>query len=337
MRDFGLDDKHWRPFKATTPGGNGMEGFICKERHAGIGLDPGALQVTSINGQATDQLLPGMPEIPYPEAYPITIFPSDTSAGLYQKLDGTAIIWSPLTLPSGDVEVFPRTRGLPVLFNNRWRPWRDLVAEAADAEAITQACLRQKATLIFELYGYRNPHSVKYENPLNLALHTVVRGRKIQPRWLVEMVAKRYRFEVAPAVVERIPLDVATIQATAQTVLDEMESRNNPEGGYFLAEGLVLVISSKTSARYWKLKPPSMAEFHRIHTKLAPMSIRHECWKLVDEGKEPTLEAVRAALVEEQGEELSPAHEHTLQREYWQWYAEFFQPPSSPEGTGERV
>jgi hypothetical protein len=147
---LGTPEKWWKPFTATTPQGHRIEGQLCRHRHAGSLA--GALLVQRVDGHSASQLLPGMPEIPYPEQKPLVVpgKPAGARRGravaavFSRKLDGTAVLFSPLQLPNGDVEVFPRTRGMPVLCDMPLRAWRQLVAEAVGdrLDDIALACRR---------------------------------------------------------------------------------------------------------------------------------------------------------------------------------------------------
>lgn len=63
---------------------------------------------------------------------------------------------------------------------------------------VEEAVRVQDAVLIFELWGYRNPHLVRYETPLALTLHTAVRHRKIASFRRLTDIAARYGFDLIP-------------------------------------------------------------------------------------------------------------------------------------------
>ena len=165
----------WSPFTATTPQGRHLEGQICSTTNAGS--QAGALIVEWIDGQSCGRIiLYVMPEIPY--HYECRVHTNAAlSVTVSRKLDGTAIIFSPLFWNGEYLETICRTRGVPVLVNmrpqrnqadtsaignamaaQRYRQWVDLVGRVADLEAIEGLCQSQRATLVFELYGKENPH-----------------------------------------------------------------------------------------------------------------------------------------------------------------------------------
>ncbi len=312
-------EKWWAPFTATTPQQNKITGLLCRNR--GAGPLAGALLVKSINGTETNQLLPGMPEIPYPEQTPLVVPAGAVAATFTRKLDGTAVLFSPLQLPDKSVEVFPRTRGMPVLWDTPYRPWRQLVAEAVGDKQgkITLACSQQRATLVFELWGHRNQHIVHYPDvSLQLSLHSIVRGRTVLPWRIVAQVARAHKLPVV-SVLERITRPtVPQIERIGRQLAGEMETQNSPEQGLYREEGTVLIVESNSIASLWKFKPESMAEFHRLsRRKIRPVTIRHELFKLLEAGHNPSVDDTMAAIATVYGDEGVKAAAAEIQREYW--------------------
>jgi hypothetical protein len=290
-----------------------------------------------------------MPEIPYVDQEPLNV-PVGVVAGTFtRKVDGTAIIFSPLALPQGGVaeysaEVFARTRGMQVLCDMDVRAWRSLVDEATSGglrERIEKAVRSQESTLVFELYGTRNAHAVSYDEQLELALHTVVQGRSIKPWRVVERVAEQFRIPCVP-VLERITCPSAEdLQEKAQALAEEMEAANAPALGRFGEEGVILNVETQNTAQVWKFKPPSMAEYHRLsRQKVRPLTVRHEAWKLVEAGQwPPELAALEEALASEYGMEAVRESADLVQREYALWLAEVYDnaPARAAEAAGEGI
>jgi len=300
-----------------------MRGYLCN--HRGAGALAGALLVQEVDDRSTNQLLSGMPEIPYLDQEPLVV-PRRVVAGTFtRKLDGTAVLWSPLRLPDGSVEVFPRTRGVPVLWNTPYRAWRDLVAEAAQGlEArITRAVRTQQATLVFELWGHRNRHTVSYEEPLVLSLHTVVRGRSVLPWRFVAQVGKVHRLPIVPVIRRISHPTVRQLEEVGQEIAEQMEWDNDPTTGQYLEEGVVLVVEGPSVGRLWKFKPPSMAEYHRLtRCKVRPVTVRHELWKLVEAGEEPSLETLLETMGYSYDEEEIGEARGEMEREFFSWLQE---------------
>ena len=151
--------RHWQPFDAVSPGGIPFSGYLCRQESDKLGM----LAVTLLDGQERLEFIPAMPKIHYPYvqdrdgrlqvSIPVPI--NIVDARFTVKLDGTAIIFYPLTAPDGAVlEVIPRTRLLPVLAPSRWGDWHGLLAEALpDRAPVERAVREQHVVLAFELWG----------------------------------------------------------------------------------------------------------------------------------------------------------------------------------------
>jgi hypothetical protein len=137
--------RHWQPFDAVSPGGISFSGYLCRQESDKLGM----LAVTRLDGQERLEFIPAMPKIHYPYvqdregrlqvSIPVPINVAD--ARFTVKLDGTAIIFYPLTAPGGAVlEVIPRTRLLPVLAPSRWGDWHGLLAEVLPDGAVVALC-----------------------------------------------------------------------------------------------------------------------------------------------------------------------------------------------------
>ena len=122
----------------------------------------------------------------------------------------------------------------------------------------------QKVVLAFELWGYRNPHLVKYDTPLSLSFHTAIRGGpgKLASYRALQDLAGRYGFELVKSIRVEKP-EAEALEAAYRALQSQMEARNQAAGeGVFLEEGAVLMVSTRDTATYWKCKPPSIEEIH---------------------------------------------------------------------------
>ena len=262
--------KHWQPFEAASPGGLPFAGYVCRQESEKLGM----LALTSVTGAERLEFVYAMPKIHYP--YPpdrrghagaqlaIPVPQNAVDARFTIKLDGTAIIFYALTDVEGNVlEVIPRTRLQPVLTPSRWGDWNALLADALpDRSGIERAVRDQGVVLAFELWGYRNPHLVKYDAPLKLTLHTAIRHKKIVSHRLLTDFAGRYGFELVESIEVARP-DSAGLADAYRRWQQTMEARNKSAGeGVFVDEGAILVISTTETAVYWKCKPPSIEEIH---------------------------------------------------------------------------
>jgi hypothetical protein len=283
--------KHWQPFDATSPGGIRFAGYLCRQESDKLGL----LAVTTLDGQPRLEFIPAMPKIHYPYvqdregrlqvSIPVPI--NIVDARFTVKLDGTAIIFYPLTDAEGQtLEVVARTRLLPVLAPSRWGDWHGLLAEALPDRTPVEAAVReQHVVLAFELWGYRNPHLVRYDQPLALTLHTAIRHRKLMSHQRLVDIAQRYGLALAPTLEVAAP-DADGLAAAYRRWQARLEAENQAAGqDVFVQEGAILALSTVETATYWKCKPPSIEEIHwQADQHISREIVRQALLKLLENG-----------------------------------------------------
>ncbi|MBI3764706.1 MAG: hypothetical protein HY260_22935 [Chloroflexi bacterium] len=283
--------KYWQPFDATSPGGVAFTGYVCRQESEKLGM----LAMTSVGGKERLEFIYAMPKIHYPYQQDrhgqmqlvIPVPQNVTDARFTIKLDGTAIIWWPLTDAEGNVlEVVPRTRLQPVLTPSRWGDWNKLLAEALpDKSGVERAVREQGVVLAFELWGYRNPHLIKYETPLAITLHTAIRHKKIVSHRLLADMAGRFGFNLVESIEVARP-DSTGLAEAYRRWQEKMEERNKSAGeGVFVDEGAVLVISTTETATYYKCKPPSIEEIHwAVGRHISKEIVRQVLYKMLENG-----------------------------------------------------
>ncbi|MFZ1506393.1 MAG: hypothetical protein WAV74_06355 [Anaerolineae bacterium] len=283
--------KHWQPFDATSPGGIPFAGYLCRQESDKLGM----LAVTTLNRQERLEFIPAMPKIHYPYvqdregrlqvSIPVPI--NIVDARFTVKLDGTAIIFYPLTDAQGQVlEVVARTRLLPMLMPSRWGDWLGLLADVLPNRGPVEAAVReQHVVLVFELWGYRNPHLVRYEQPLALTLHTAIRHRKPVSHRRLADIAQRYGLALAPTLEAAAP-DPAGLAVAYRRWQARLETENQAAGqDVFVQEGAILVLSTVETATYWKCKPPSIEEIHwQAGQHISKEIVRQALLKLLENG-----------------------------------------------------
>jgi len=267
----GVGPKHWQPFDEKSPGGVPMTGYVCLQESDYLG----ALALTAIGGKERFEIIPSMPKIHYPYVedpregtvkvvVPLPINVVDVR--FTTKIDGTCIIFYALPDEDGNpLEIIPRTRLNPVLTASRWGDWPAMLKEVLpDRSGVERAVRDQKLVLCFELWGYRNPHLVRYDTPLALSFHTAIRrsaGHLASFRTLQDL-AGRYGFDLVKSIRVEKP-DAEALESAYRALQQQMEARNQAAGeGIFIEEGAVLMVSTRDTATYYKCKPPSIEEIH---------------------------------------------------------------------------
>lgn len=287
----GVARREWQPFSVTSPGGIPFSGYLCRQESEKLGM----LAVTELAGEERLEFIPAMPKIHYPyqqekdgsARVAIPVAHNVTDARFTVKLDGTAVIFYPLADKQGNLlEVIPRTRLQPVLQASRWGDWRALLAEVLpDRKPVEEAIRVQKVALVFELWGYRNPHLVKYDTPLQLTLHTAVAHRKPVSYRKLAGIANRYGFDLVPTLEVAHP-DAEGLAQAYRRLQAQMEARNQAAGpDVFVEEGAVLMLSTQDTATYFKCKPPTIEEIHwTADANVGKTDIEHALHKMLENG-----------------------------------------------------
>ncbi|MEZ4869590.1 MAG: hypothetical protein R3C14_50160 [Caldilineaceae bacterium] len=283
--------KYWQPFDVTSPGGIPFAGYLCRQESERLGM----LAITEVDGQERLEFVYAMPKIHYPylkdrEGRPrvsISVPQNIVDARFTVKLDGTAIIFYPLTDAKGEIlEVIPRTRLQPVLTDSRWGNWNGLLDEVLpDRSEVARAIRLQRVVLVFELWGYRNPHMITYATPLALTLHTAIRHRKPLSYRLLADLAQRHNFQLVETMLTAKP-DAAGLAEAYRRLQASMEAHNQAAGeGKFLEEGAILVLSTAETAMYYKCKPPTIEEIHWAQGEsIGKTNIEHTLYKMLENG-----------------------------------------------------
>ncbi len=287
--------RYWQPFETVSPGGHAFSGYLCRQESEKFGM----LAITQLDGEERLELVYAMPKIHYPYAketdaggleilrVEIPVPPDAVDARFTHKLDGTAIVFYPLTAADGRVlEVIPRTRLQPVISPSRWGNWNELIAEAMpDRTPVERAVTQERVVLIFELWGYRNAHLVTYTTPLAMTLHTAVQnGQVLSYRRLAE-IAERYGLNLVDSVAVLSP-DSAGLAQAYQRLQAEMEAINQAAGAEtFAEEGAILMLSTAHNATLWKCKPPSVEEIHwAAGAGLSKANVEQALYKMLENG-----------------------------------------------------
>lgn len=155
--------KEWLKFKRTTPEGNSIVGYMCLKRNRFYG----SLIILKVNDEDCKQVIHGMPKLHYFNGHnPLICSPSD-SIVIHEKLDGSNLLLYPLKDANGELlEVVPKSRNTPVAHKSLIKLWEKIPKKNAIEEYIKET----EVILIFELFGYENPHEIKYNASIDIGL-----------------------------------------------------------------------------------------------------------------------------------------------------------------------
>ena len=319
-----MSSKH-RPFKTTVYWNEKKYTLTGTQalRHA---AEMGQLHIKTINGQYTSQILPGMPEIhyTYTDSHPFVVADRATRAAFTRKLDGTCVMFTSIDLLDGNRGVFARTRGMLPIKDTKWRALETMLHESVNPEQIaqiTKGCLQQNATMVFELWGSKNRHTVHFDESIGLTLHTMIRGKSsVMPWSTTKQMAKWYGMPVVEELLETKNVHPDSLLQAGEDLVALMESENDPDAGWYRHEGVILNVEAQGRGWQWKFKPRSMEEFHRVaRTNVCPATVTHTLWKLVDEGSGISMRNLQDAMLRDYPAESVLEQWDMVEHEYWAW------------------
>ena len=193
--------KYLKHFKATTPKGNTIEGIISKKPNRLLGsmvID----KVTDKEGNvySKPQFIHAMPKIHY-YSYTNEMYQKEECFyPCYEKLDGSCLILYGIYDDEGNLlEVVPKTRGVPVADKHIIEMYNEI--DHSNIEAYFNDMKKQNPTLLFELYGQLNLHSVFYpEVRISLALIGSSLEGKLRDHYYQEYISNQYDFNMPKAI-----------------------------------------------------------------------------------------------------------------------------------------
>lgn len=191
------DEENIEEFKEKTPQGNIIEGFICKARNRYLG----SMLITKIcfsDGNIIDveQFIQAMPRIEYySDAHKMFVGENGITYPAYEKLDGTCLILYGLYYNNELIEIVPKTRGVPVADKKILSLFNEL--DHAHIISFFEQNKEMNPTLMFELYGTLNQHTIFYpETRISIRLI----GATIESNFLnyfeLGYLASQYDFEL---------------------------------------------------------------------------------------------------------------------------------------------
>lgn len=155
--------KHLKEFNdIKTPEGNFISGFICKKANHFLG----SMVITKITLKddteiETEQFIQAMPKIHYFDRYNQMLEGANVKYSAYEKLDGSCLILYGLYDNEKKlVEIVPKTRGIPVADSHILEMYNEI--DHSNIECFFKSFKKWNPTLMFELYGTLNKHSIYY-------------------------------------------------------------------------------------------------------------------------------------------------------------------------------
>lgn len=263
--------KEWLKFKKTTPKGNMIEGYMCLKPNRFYG----SLVIEEVNGETAYQTIHGMPKLHYYNGHNPLICNFSDRILIYEKLDGSNLLLYPLKDANGEVlEVVPKSRNTPVAHKSLLQLWKKIDQK----EDIENYIKKTEDILIFELYGYENPHEIKYTVPTDIGL---LRGydkhnKPLNDKQITE-IKQKLRI-IRPILFRETRSMEKSFKDYYNHLIEVINSYDS-----WIKEGIVLNgMSPEHRFRQLKIKRKEYYEKHRYQGGVPTPIIRKEVYKLFD-------------------------------------------------------
>lgn len=185
---FGVSPKHMHRCEFESNENLLIKGWICKHR----GSQMGSIMIESVDETETMQYVTGMPKINY-----ITTRDEIKDPYIIAKEDGTNIVHAPIIVEGDVVDTFFKTRLMPQV-QPRWMVLLNDVVTKNHYKAVR----KEKKSISYELFGYRNNHEVNYyDRGIELELQAIGmfdQGKAINYLTMYQTLCEDYGIEPLP-------------------------------------------------------------------------------------------------------------------------------------------
>jgi hypothetical protein len=323
-----------RPYNFLSLQGRQVTAWMSVERDHRLG----ALLIESVDGQETGQLVYGIPKIHYPYRPDREIDLEDVAPDdivlptgydrvlLRQKVDGTNVTFFPLRDREGNVlEVVPKTRQAVLNKPSEMHSVYDLLPDIhLMYPGILPAARETGLSLSFEVYGYRNPHTLVYDFPLQVSFIVAIDAQgRLLPWDQLTAVAQRYHLHTPEIVFETEKPDVRSEWVRFRL---ELDARNEPD--HLVDEGVVFTFCYPDTLQLVKCKAKTLEEAHMTVMAAEQAEIPHDILfkaicRVYDDGFAESewgevWAQLKAELMEDYVEVAVDRHVHKAEK-LWQW------------------
>jgi len=236
---------------------NKLEGFICRRSDHRYG----ALVIFRINGKETIQIVWATPKLHYPfDKSGVYNWPDMKDICFWEKLDGTNILSYRYYIDEKEFVTF-KTRLTPIVQDGKFAPFYSLWKEMLNEKEWIMKLINQNSAfnLSFELFGSRNPITIKYSSPLDVCLLFGVDS-------ITRFIVPPSKLNLTPEtrLPQRYYLSPITNPTDVYNNFRQEMSNTNNQSEYLLIEGMVMYASvvGDPSWRMFKCKPEEVEKIH---------------------------------------------------------------------------
>jgi hypothetical protein len=258
---------------------NQLYGYICRESTHNYG----AMVLYKINEENTEQVIYCTPKLEYPfDKGGHFHWPPITQLEIWDKLDGTNILAYHYIYNNKDYVTF-KTRLSVILKNGRFgnflNLWKECLTNSKWIKNTIQ--MNPEFNLSFELYGFRNPHTITYNVPLDtVLLFGVDKDHKIKPPSQLNLDKDNVKL---PTYIQSEKKSDLT--STYEKLRSEMSAINNKLKDEFTVEGVVLyAFTDEHIWRQFKCKPEEIQQIHWSNSSIPKRELWNTAINSFEEG-----------------------------------------------------
>jgi hypothetical protein len=302
-----VNEKELKEFtkEDTFNNNNIIHGVLCRRSDYRYG----SMILFKVNEKEVEpQIIYGTPKLEYPfNKNGVFIWPEIKEVEIWDKLDGTNILSYKYYDIEGKEYLTYKTRLGPIISDTGYGSflsmWKEMLSEHDWISKIIR--MNPGWNLSFELYGSRNPITVKYNSPLLVKLLFGVRRKDhvIRPPSQLNIlyVPLEYLPEFFSFNIFNIS-DLKNVTNCYEFARSKMSMTNKDE---LLTEGMVFYAQTgQPSWRMFKCKPD---EIQKIHWSASGVIHKREIWNTAInafEDVEPDLDYLKELLKEEYTEQM---------------------------------
>lgn len=288
-----------------------ISGFLCRRSDHRYGC----LVLKTVMGMlCEEQIIYATPKIEYPfNLDGVYNFPECKAVEFFEKLDGTNILAYHYTFLGNDYLCF-KTRLTPVLKNQKFGMFKSMWEEYRKENPWIDEVIKMNPdfNLSFEMFGSRNPITIKYDVPLDVNLLFGVRRTDHAIRPCSELILPKDT---------KTPMRYTMLGDDGLDNLIEMYnkhrehmSRKNKED--LLIEGLVQYCHvGLPSWRMFKCKPEEIEKIHWAASGSIPrISLYNTAINVFESSENPTIDDFIELLKEEYPVELITKSTHKIEK-----------------------
>jgi len=295
---------------------NILEGWLCRQSDHRYG----SIYIYTVNGVLNPQFIFVTPKLHYPFGRTENEerkyhFRPIKAIEVYEKLDGTNICAYTYTDATGSRFITYKTRLTPVVQNNRFAPfislWNELLTSQLQLQAFITLELETHpyTSLSFEMFGYKNPHTIVYKQPLFANLLFGVQGDAtiVTPSYYLARYPLANSIFLTPVVTgtAKTKQELIELYENFRSQAESINVTKEEEKGAAMVEGtegyVFYTLDTKDRWTQWKCKPPSIEELHWA-SEFIPMGvIMATVWNSLESmpSDYPSVEYTKELLLEE--------------------------------------